>query len=117
MQNKSTERGKIIAKGVIQGHEAGGEVELEDSSQGQFVNLINYWVAEGAPDVWIYLSPDEAGDVTVDGVINLGELAEFSGNTRLEIPKGSSTQDLRSLVVYCKAYTVTFGVAVLEYQV
>lgn len=113
LQQNQTDREKIIANGVIHGHEAGGEVELVTSSQGQFVQLRDYWIADGAPDVRIYLSPDETGDVNVDGVIELGKVVSFSGNASYKIPKDRLAEQLRSLVVYCKVYSVTFGVAVL----
>ena len=113
LEHNQTDREKTIANGVIHGHEAGGEMELVTSSHGQFVRLKDYWIAEGAPDVRIYLSPDETGDVNVDGVIDLGKVVSFSGNASYEIPKDSLTRHFRSLVVYCKVYSVTFGVAVL----
>ena len=113
MQQNQADRAKIIASGVIHGHEAGGEVDLKTSSQGQFVKLKDYWISEGASDVRIYLSLDETGDVNVDGVIELGKGVSFSGNASYEIPKDTPAGQLRTLIVYCKIYSVTFGVAVL----
>ena len=69
--NQSESPAVIVARGVLRGHEAGGEVVLETTAQGDVLHLKNHWIAPGAPDVRIYLTPDKAGNVTIDGVIEM----------------------------------------------
>ena len=114
MEHNETERATVIARGVIHGHEAGGEVVLERTPQGDVLRLKDYWIAPGAPDVRVYLSPDVAGDPEVEGAVDFGKITTFSGDASYPIPGEVSIEDMRSLVVYCKVYSVSFGVAVLE---
>ncbi len=113
-QNESDGR-KIIARGIIRGHEAGGKVVLESGPEGTVVRLEDYWIAAGAPDVRVYLSPDKAGNVEIEGVVDFGRVNSFSGQLSYNIPEAIPVQEIGSLVVYCKVYSVTFGVAVLEF--
>ena len=106
---------EVVAKGTIQGHEAGGEVVIERSPEGYVLHLKDYWIAQGAPDVHIYLSPDKGGDAEVEGAHDFGKTMQFSGELSYPIPKDYEVSQIRSVVVYCKVYSVTFGVAVLEH--
>ena len=114
MEQNEISQPTVIARGIIRGHEASGEVVLENSSEGEVLHLKNYWIAGGAPDVRIYLSPDERGKVKVEGAIDFGRVSAFSGDVSYAIPKDRPARQMRTVVVYCKVYSVTFGVAVLE---
>lgn len=115
MEPNRNQQPAVIARGVIQGPEAKGEVVLEATPEGYILHLSNYWIAEGAPDVHIYLSPDEAGNVEMEGVIDFGRIESFSGDITYPIPTGAVARSMRSVVVYCKVYSVMFGVAALEF--
>ena len=105
---------EIIARGTLQGPEAGGEVVMERSPEGHMLHLKDYWIAQGAPDVHIYLSPDKGGAAEIEGVHDFGKTTQFSGELSYPIPDGYEVSEIRSVVVYCKVYSVTFGVARLE---
>lgn len=108
---------KVIARGVIRGPEAGGEVVLESSSQGEVLRLEDYWIAQGAPDVRIYLTPDNTGNVEVDEAVDFGRVSAFSGlRLSYPIPKDRCARQMHAVVVCCKVYSVTFGVAVLDHH-
>ena len=114
MQEKNTF--SLVAKGSIHGPEAGGTVVLETSKRGSALRLEDYWVAQGAPDVRVYLTPSETGDVRTDGTIELGRLTSFSGRRLVyTVPAEAPLARMAAVVVYCKVYSVTFGVAVLEH--
>ena len=105
----------IIARGVLHGHEAGGEVFLETTPQGDVLRLKAFWIAPGAPDVRMYLTPDKAGAVAVDGVVDLGKVTTFSGRSAVyPIPEGVPLRQMGAVVVYCTVFSVTFGVAALD---
>ena len=105
----------IIARGVLRGHEAGGEVALATTAQGDVLRLEEYWIAPGAPDVRLYLTPDKAGNVAVEGAIDLGNVTAFSGRSAAyAIPEGTPLRQMGAVVVYCTVFSVTFGVAVLD---
>lgn len=106
---------RVVARGSIHGHEAGGTVVLETSDGGSRLRLEDYWIAQGAPDVRIYLTPSMTGDVGVEGTLELARVTSFSGS-KLEyaIPARTSLEHVAAVVIYCKAFSVTFGVAALE---
>ena len=105
----------IIARGVLRGHEASGEVVLETTAQGDVLRLKAFWIAPGAPDVRIYLTPDRAGNVEIDGAIDLGNVTTFSGHAATyAIPEGAPLRQMGAVVVYCTVFSVTFGVAALD---
>ncbi len=113
--DQSDRLAKIVARGVLRGHEAGGEVVLETTALGSVLRLKEYWIAQGAPDVRIYLTPDKAGNVEIDGAIDLGKVTTFSGRvSAYAIPEGISLRQMGAVVVYCTVYSVTFGVAALD---
>lgn len=106
----------VIATGIITGPEARGDVTVtRDGDGGVTVRISNVWIAPGAPDVRIYLSSDPEGDLRSGTMTELGKVTELTGELSYDVPAGLEAPDMRSLVVYCSVYSVTFGVAVLEY--
>ena len=96
----------------IEGPEAKGIAKIVQIGHEIILKLEDYWIAPGAPDVRFYLSPDTMG--SVDEAIEVGSVHQFSGNTEYQLPPSIQLNDFRSLVVYCKVYSVTFGVGVLQ---
>lgn len=106
---------KVIATGTIRGPEAGGEAALIRTVDGDLLQLSDYWIAEGAPDVRVYLSPDKAGSVIIEGALDFGRITCLSGQVSYAIPQNYPTMDVKTVVVHCTRFHVTFGVAVLEH--
>ena len=63
------------------------------------------------PDVKVVLSPDPDG--YADGAVSLGTLKGNKGSQNYEIPDGVDLASFRSVVIWCKRFTVDFGVAPL----
>ena len=105
--------GQVVAKGTIRGPEAGGAVVVEVSGSKAVLRLEDFWIAEGAPDVRVYLTPDSGGNVGVTGVVEFGKVTAPSGSLAYDIPDVTPIRSMRAVVVYCKAFGVTFGVAEL----
>ncbi len=82
---------------------------------GVTVRISNVWIAPGAPDVRIYLSSDPEGDFRAGRMTELGKVTELTVELSYVVPSVLEPPDMRSLVVYCSVYSVTFGVAALEY--
>ncbi len=107
---------ELIAFGTISGLEARGDVTLTRKGEGVVTLLIsNVWIAPGAPDVRIYLSSDPEGDFRSGTMTELGKVTELTGELSYDVPADLEPSDMRSLVVYCSVYSVTFGVAALVY--
>lgn len=106
---------EILASGTIRGPEAGGKAQLVRTANGDSLTLKDYWIAPGAPDVHVYLSPDKAGSVTVEGIVDFGRITQLGGEISYEIPEDYPTETVQSVIVHCTQFSVTFGVAELEH--
>jgi hypothetical protein len=63
------------------------------------------------PDVHVYLSP--GADGYADGAINIATLKGNKGNQNYEIPDDVDLGKYRSVVIWCKRFSVAFGQAPL----
>jgi len=107
----------VIATGVITGPEARGTVTImRRREDGVTAYIADVWIAPGAPDVRIFLSTDPGGDVTGAAAVDLGKTTALSGDLEFVVPPRVDVAAMGSLVVHCKVYSVTFGVAPLEHR-
>ena len=105
----------MVAAGSITGLEAGGKATLLiDESGAKSLNLEGYWIADGAPDVHVYLTPDATGNVQVDGAVDFGRVNAISGNIVFDIPSETEVEEMRAVVIYSRAFSTTFGTAPLD---
>jgi hypothetical protein len=98
-------------------HKGSGQVtiyQLEDGSQ--LLRLENLNVTNG-PALHVYLSehanPMNGNDVNTNGFVDLGDLKGNMGNQNYEIPAGTDLSKIKSVVIYCKTFSVVFSVASL----
>jgi electron transfer DM13 len=99
-------------------HETTGHaviVELADGSRLlRFENLNTL----NGPDLHVYLSPVPAGDDARAyggaGYVDLGRLKGNIGSQNYPLPKDLDLSKFRSAVIWCKRFSVGFGVAPLE---
>jgi hypothetical protein len=98
-------------------HKGSGVVniyQLEDSSY--LLRLENLNVTNG-PALHVYLSehanPMNSNDVNTSGFVDLGDLKGNMGNQNYEIPAGTDLSKIKSVVIYCKTFSVVFSVASL----
>jgi hypothetical protein len=87
-------------------------VELEDGSR--FVRLEGLDTSDG-PDLRVYLTEEPVSDdwgVWDDGeYVDLGELKGNVGDSNYEIPGDLDISGFRTVVIWCRRFTVGFGVA------
>ncbi|WP_406216002.1 DM13 domain-containing protein [Streptomyces decoyicus] len=112
---KST-RPKALAEGrfVTHEHDTSGTartVRLADG--GQVLRLEDLKTSEG-PDVRVYLSAraaDAAKAGLDDGAVALGKLKGNLGSQNYTVPAGTDLSKLRSVVIWCERFSVSFGAA------
>jgi hypothetical protein len=102
--------------GAFQGfdefHFGEGTARLVETSPGVYVVRFEEFSVRNGPDLYVYLSP--SADGYADGAIELGTLKATDGNFNYEVPAGSSVDGIRSVVIWCKAFSVQFAHATLE---
>ena len=105
----------VAATGTITGPEARGSVTVTSSPDGTMtLELANFWVAPGAPDVRLYLSPDEDGSVA--NAIDLGHVPDNETRFSSQLPMEVGADQMRSVVIYCKVFSVLFGHGTLAWS-
>jgi Electron transfer DM13 len=109
---------KTLASGtfITYEHRTTGTARVVELADGRRVlRLENLDTSEG-PDVRIWLSakPHTAGLHGFEGpYVELGKLKGNHGNQNYEIPPGTQLRDYRSVVIWCKRFSVAFGAAPL----
>lgn len=106
----------VLATASISGHEARGQVQLRRAANGAVtVEVDQFWVAPGAPDVRLYVSPDPDG-VVDQRAIDLGPVPQRQPTLSWPLPADVDPATLGSIIVYCKVYSVLFGHGTLTLQ-
>jgi electron transfer DM13 len=105
--------GTELATGAFlsEAHETTGRAELiRLNGGGAAVNLRNFETDPG-PDLRVYLVPGDGTDVS--GALDLGGLKGNVGNQRYELPAGTNKSQFGAVVIWCRAFSVSFGRAPL----
>jgi hypothetical protein len=97
-------------------HNASGTATLYRRTDGsRFMRLQNFSVDAG-PDLFVYTSslpkPISRDLGNEDAVLDLGQLN--ASQSDYEIPANAKLEDLRSVVIWCRAFSVNFASASLE---
>jgi len=112
-------QGRLIATGEFRSLEHGttGTAAIVELPDGSHLLRFEHLDTLNGPDLHVYLSEVAAGDdarAYGEGFVDLGKLKGNKGNQNYEIPPGTDLSKFRSVVIWCKRFTVGFGVAPLE---
>jgi len=99
-------------------HKGSGTATIYRLADGsQILRLEDFQVTNG-PDLRVILTrsqnPEEAGQVTGPGHLELAKLKGNMGNQNYSIPDDADFSTFNSVVVFCKPFRVIFSVASLE---
>lgn len=89
---------------------AGTAAFIRLASGGRVLTLTGFETDAG-PDLRVYLAPGTGDDV--DDNIDLGGLKGNKGSQQYEIAGGVDLDKYRAVVIWCRAFSVAFGKAVL----
>ena len=81
-------------------------IPLQDRSS--ILRLEDLRVTNG-PDLYVYLSPDKSAS----DFINIGKLKANNGNQNYEIPKETDLSKYKTVLIWCRPFSVLFGSAAL----
>jgi hypothetical protein len=111
--------GPMVASGPFHGleHDTSGKAVLLELADGRrFLRFEDFETSNG-PDLRVYLSEIPAGDdwfAYGERFVDLGALKGNIGDQNYEIPEGVDLSRFRSAVIWCRQFSVGFGVAPLE---
>lgn len=105
---------------ITQEHETSGTVQVVELANGKRVLRLENLKTSDGPDLRVWLSdqkvkPGAAGwRVFDDGkYVELGPLKGNEGNQNYPIPEGTDIDELSSVTIWCKRFSVSFGAAAL----
>ena len=91
-------------------HYGSGRVTILAVGANRFLRFENVDIA-GAPNMFVYLSDHDDGQP--GSFTNLGPLRATTGSFNYQLPDGLDLGGVRSVVVWCRAFSVTVTYAVL----
>ena len=99
-------------------HKGSGKATIYRLADGsRLLRLEDFNVTNG-PDLRVILTraqdPEQAGEVTGPGHLELSKLKGNMGNQNYQIPDDADVSSFNSVVIFCKPFKVIFSVATLE---
>jgi hypothetical protein len=105
---------KLIASGTLREisavHYGSGQVNIFDLAGTRYLRFENVAIA-GAPNMYVYLS--DRSDGRPGHFTDLGPLKATDGSFNYQLPQGLDLAGVHSVVVWCRAFTVTVTYAEL----
>jgi hypothetical protein len=92
-------------------HETSGSASVIELASGGRRLVLDLQTSPG-PDLRVHLAPGDGSDV--GDHVDLGSLKGNKGRQQYELPAGANTSQFRTVVIWCRAFSVSFGRAVLE---
>jgi hypothetical protein len=99
-------------KGEDEFHFGRGRARLLETEPGRYVVRFEDFAVRNGPDLYVYLSPDPDGYARK--AIELGRLRATDGSFNVPVPAGADVSNARSVVIWCKQFSVQFAVAELR---
>ena len=94
-------------------HPGEGTATLIDTADGSTVLTLTDFATDNGPDLLVYLVPADAPEGSVDGFVDLGRLKGNIGDQQYEVPADVDAGEGWRVVVWCRAFAVTFTEATL----
>ena len=86
-----------------------GEWSIEQRDDGNYIVLNDDFKTKNAPDLKIFLSKKEAGNITDDNAtqeaIQVAKLSSNKGAQSYKIPSDVNVVDYQSIIIHCEQYS------------
>ncbi len=90
-------------------HTVTGAVKLIQAADTKKYLVFDNLKTDAGPDLHIYLAEDKTAKVYTDITSTV-----VNGNSKLEVPATANTTTQKTVLVWCKQYSVLFGSAVMQ---
>jgi hypothetical protein len=117
LRDKTVDETVAVGPAVLSGsfvsgaHETRGTARIVSAGGGSVLTLTDFRTDAG-PDLFVYAVPSGATD-SVDGGLRVGGLKGNIGNQQYELPAGLELAPGTTIMIWCRAFSVAFGSAVL----
>ncbi len=106
--------GPVALAGAFGGlaHPTEGIAAIVEEGDTRTLTLTGFRTDPG-PDLYVYVVPGQTSGERVDGGERLGRLKGNVGNQQYTLPPGLDVADGATVVIWCRAFSVSFGAAEL----
>ena len=108
-QNRLVSTGEFEAAS----HPGSGTASIIEKADGEAVLTFEDFETDNGPDLLVYLVPADSPAGSDKGAVDLGALKGNKGNQQYAIPAGTDLEQDWRVVVWCRAFTVSFTEAPL----
>jgi len=113
VETSAAPRNVALVRGTFSSgeHETSGKATVIRLAEGGRVLTLTDFATSPGPDLRVYVvsgSTDELGDV-----VDLGGLKGNKGDQQYEVPSGLDLRSHRTVIIWCRAFSVSFGNATL----
>ncbi len=96
-------------------HPTSGTAAVIDLAEGGRRLTLTDFETDNGPDLFVYVVPGSSNaEGSVDRGVSLGRLKGNIGTQQYDVPAGLDVAGGASIVIWCRAFTVAFGVAQLN---
>ena len=102
---------KVLFSGAFSSgaHTTSGDVKLIESADKKKYLIFDNLKSDAGPDLRIYLSEDKSAKVYTE-ISNKVTV----GNSKIEVPTAANTDKQKTVLIWCKQFSVLFGSADLK---
>ncbi len=87
-----------------------GSVQIVEENGKRYLELGDNFTTGRGPDVFVLLHRQSTpSSYDSSEFVNLGRIQRFNGSQRYEIPADVNLSEYQSVVIWCRAFNVTFG--------
>ncbi len=90
-------------------HPTSGSVKLIEGADKKKYLVLDNLKSDAGPDLRIYLSEDNTAKAFTEVTNKV-----VNGNTKIEVPAAANTDKQKTVLIWCKQFSVLFGSAVLK---
>jgi hypothetical protein len=112
--NEAVATGPALLEGTFTSlaHPTEGVARVVQSDAGRVLTLTGFETDPG-PDLYVYVAPGRTSGEDVDGSTRLARLKGNVGNQQYALPPDLDLGDEATVVIWCRAFSVSFGAAQL----
>lgn len=105
---------ELVGSFESRAHTTTGTAQVIDQADGSRVLALVDFRTDAGPDLFVYVVPRAAEGNDVDGATRLGALKGNVGNQQYALPAELQLTDAATVVVWCRAFSVSFGATALR---
>ncbi|MBI4172472.1 MAG: DM13 domain-containing protein, partial [Actinobacteria bacterium] len=111
--NERVAAGPALAAGAFAGlaHDTTGHAAVVRAADGSLTLTLTRFATSPGPDLFVYLVPGRTDGRGVGGGARVGRLKGNIGNQQYAVPAGFDLSAGATVVVWCRAFSVSFGAA------